>query len=72
VVGPVVVTYRCKCKGDCNAKVTCRDVQHVSGLPSVRFFLPTDLSNVELTLVVDKSTDWIGRWERQTSMLCQA
>lgn len=30
---------------------TCRDVQHVSGLLSVRFFFPVDLSNVELTLV---------------------
>lgn len=30
--------------------LTCCDVQHVSGLPSTRHFLPTDLSKVELTL----------------------
>lgn len=29
----------------------CCDVQHVSGLRSVRYFLPTDLSKVELTLI---------------------
>lgn len=34
----------------CMRRLTCCDVQHVSGLPSVRYFLPTDLSRVELTL----------------------
>ena len=29
---------------------TCWDVQHVSGFPSVRYFFPTDLFSVELTL----------------------
>jgi len=29
---------------------TCWDVQQVSGLPSIKNFLPTDLSSVELTL----------------------
>jgi hypothetical protein len=35
----------------CTIRTAC-DVQHVSKLPSVRCFLPTDLSSVELTLVI--------------------
>lgn len=33
---------------------TCWDVQQLSGLPSVKYFFPTDLSNVELTLSDDQ------------------
>jgi len=46
------------------------DVQHVSGLPSVKFFFPTDFSSVELTLRrsirvtvpnTDRCTEIVGR-----------
>jgi hypothetical protein len=46
---------------------TCCEVQHVSGLPSVKYFLPTDLSRVELTLA-RKYEPWCAQMRRWTHL----
>jgi len=48
--------------------ITCCEVQHVSGLSSTRYFFPTDLSKVELTLATCVISDESLEYERNSRL----